>query len=189
MKVVTSKISLNGLRRFKMKRLVFFLSLMFQSFFSVAQGWTLEFKEVASYIAECDVGALKDWHNKGGSLEIADADGYRPVYLAMLDEASLPCLEWLLEQGVDVNVQAKNGLTPILGAAFGYNVEAVDLLYKAGADPYIQDNVGNNIFYVALLIAKDDGESIYKEANKDRLISLAQEIYLKERDKRINEKP
>jgi ankyrin repeat protein len=168
-----------------MAKLLICLILLFQSSWALPQGWTPQFKKVASHIAECNVDALNEWLNAGGSLESSDSNGYRLIHLAVLDKSNLVCLKWLLDKGVDVNVQANNGSTPLLNAALSFNDEAVDLLYKAGANPYIEDQVGNNIFYIALLMAQSDEGSENQEV-MNRIISLSQDMYMKEREKKID---
>ena len=166
-----------------MKRLLFAVLALSVSSFAFAEGWSSEYEKIAVIIAECDVHKLQAWKEQGGDLNIQDDKGNRPVHLAVMDKSSLPCLKWLLDEGVNVNVQASNGATPIIYAAFSDNDEALLLLDKAGANPFIKDKAGNNLFYIALMsTALVDG--VFSEEIKN-IIKYSREIYIRERDKKL----
>ena len=62
--------------------------------------------------------------------------------LSAADHGDLEHLNNLLAAGVDVNIHAMNGITPLMVASRQGHIEIVRALLEAGADPDIQDNFG-----------------------------------------------
>ena len=59
----------------------------------------------------------------------------------------LKLIEWLLEQGANINIQNEKGETPIMIAANDINLLLVEWLIKKNADLLITDNEGDTILF------------------------------------------
>jgi ankyrin repeat protein len=50
-------------------------------------------------------------------------------------------MQYLLDHGADVNVQNKDGITPLLHSVRLNNLESMDFLLRRGANPDIRSHV------------------------------------------------
>ncbi len=62
-----------------------------------------------------------------------------------------PVMQWLIDQGLDVNHKNKGGKTPLLRAIENNQLDMVQLLLENDADTSIKDKDGNSIFHIALI--------------------------------------
>ncbi|MEM4366581.1 MAG: ankyrin repeat domain-containing protein [Candidatus Anstonellales archaeon] len=102
----------------------------------------------------------------------------------------------LLRAGAKVNVGSeKNGFTPLMNAAFMKNVEAVEILIEAGADPFIVDEYGRTAYYIVKkekerrdpLGGKYEEEKNYKCKKIMEMLAVYEEKKLKEIMERYQE--
>jgi ankyrin repeat protein len=57
----------------------------------------------------------------------------------------------LLEEGVDVNAQDKDGITALMWAIFKGNKHIVEMLLKKGADPNVKDKKGTSALTLSVM--------------------------------------
>ncbi|XP_073505783.1 ankyrin repeat domain-containing protein 53 [Phyllobates terribilis] len=72
--------------------------------------------------------------------------GWRALHLVMNQKSgrrALPCLQYLLQRGADVNVRSQNGSTPLHRAASAGLEDCIVVLVDAGADVHAEDTEGN----------------------------------------------
>ncbi|MDB5343488.1 MAG: histone-lysine N-methyltransferase EHMT1-like isoform [Schlesneria sp.] len=87
-------------------------------------------------------------HRRGAPLHYA-ADGYidGPVWDA---KRQVKTIATLLEAGASINLQDKNGATPLHRAVRTRCADAVQCLLDAGCDPLMQNNSGSTPFHLAV---------------------------------------
>lgn len=111
-----------------------------------AAGYRVEI--VADLIkAGADLNAASN-HRRGAPLHYA-ADGYitGPEWNA---KRQVKTIAKLLEAGATINVQDKNGATPLHRAVRTRCADAVQCLLDAGCDPLLQNNSGSTPFHLAV---------------------------------------
>ncbi|XP_073411162.1 ankyrin repeat domain-containing protein 53 [Dendrobates tinctorius] len=72
--------------------------------------------------------------------------GWRALHLVMNEKSgyrALPCLQYLLQRGADVNVRSHSGCTPLHRAASEGLQDCIVVLVDAGADVHAEDSEGN----------------------------------------------
>jgi ankyrin repeat protein len=67
------------------------------------------------------------------------------LYMAVRYGCSLDDLQYLIDKGIDVNLQAHTGMTPLHMAVLTKNQAAFDVLLACGARPDIADNQGRTV--------------------------------------------
>lgn len=75
------------------------------------------------------------------------------LMLEMASRGDVDAVHNLIGKGVDVNVQDKYGVTPLMNAAMSGRMDVLNLLLMAGADPAKRNNYGLD----ALMLAVDKG--------------------------------
>ena len=79
-------------------------------------------------------------------------------------------VDWLIEQGVELDHTAKHGLSALMLAVIGRHGETVQSLVNAGADPHLRA-VGSSSFSgkTALEIAEYNDDLLIIKALKSRM--------------------
>ncbi|XP_069672147.1 ankyrin-1-like [Periplaneta americana] len=82
---------------------------------------------------------------------IADVDGATGLHVLALGCADRGCdyAKLLLQKGADINVQDRDGLTPLHCTAFKGYFEMASLLLERGADPNLRDDNGRTALHIA----------------------------------------
>ncbi|KAM6441251.1 ankyrin repeat domain-containing protein 53 [Liasis olivaceus] len=78
-------------------------------------------------------------------VNLASLRGWRPIHLVMGQESkdmAMPCLQYLLSKGADVNVQNQTGVSPLHKAASEGRESCLQALIDAGANVHALDNEG-----------------------------------------------
>ncbi len=88
----------------------------------------------------------------GADVNLPDGSKESPLHqAAALSNVSLEILETLLKKGANPNLKNLYGATPLYSVAtWSENLDKVKVLLKAGADPMIETNEGNNALESAL---------------------------------------
>ena len=89
-----------------------------------------------------------------------------PLGDAAEDARQADVIRLLAEHGAELNAQDKKGRTPLHRATYEGQVDAVEALLAAGADPSIPNKSGKNAFAIARKAAKH-----YKAAEPRRPLS------------------
>ena len=71
------------------------------------------------------------------------------LMIAMQSASSIDIIEACLSNGLDINVKTREGLTPLMTAAYLNNPSVVDFLLLKGADPSLRDNSGRTVLHYA----------------------------------------
>ena len=79
------------------------------------------------------------WSTQGASLCLPNTAKNYPLHVAVSCE-DLPIVQFLCENGCDINVKNEYGYTPLHIAATKPNLELVHYLISHGADPTLKDN-------------------------------------------------
>jgi len=100
--------------------------------------------------------------SKGVNLKEADSSGMTALHRAA--GRSLDCVQWLVEQGADINAKTKSDYVPIAEAISNDQLDAAKYLIGKGADLRVTDNYGYTLLhraarkkspeFAALLLAK-----------------------------------
>ncbi|WP_375330989.1 ankyrin repeat domain-containing protein [Candidatus Tisiphia endosymbiont of Oplodontha viridula] len=75
-------------------------------------------------------------------------NSYNPLHAAAY-YGYLDIMEFLLEQGIDIDVKSDNGDTPLLIAALTGNLDGMKFLVEKGADVKIKNNEGFSVLHIA----------------------------------------
>jgi hypothetical protein len=110
-------------------------------------------------------------HRLGAPLHYA-ADGYinGPVWDA---KRQVKTIATLLEAGARINLQDKNGATPLHRAVRTRCADAVQYLLDAGCDPLLQNNSGSTPFHLAVQNTGRGGSGSDEAKAAQRLIIAA----------------
>jgi len=92
--------------------------------------------------------------------------------LLMLAAASAgpEILSYLIQQGVDVNLQDNNQQSALFYAIREENLSSVDVLIRSGADPNLQDKLGNTPLHLAVVGGKVDVANLLLRKGADSLL-------------------
>ena len=85
-------------------------------------------------------------------------DGSTPLHIAAKNN-SIMCLKWLLEQGVNVDLEDKSGYTPLHIACENRSKDCVKLLLECGADV---DKLNNDLETPLHIAVDSDNKNIVK---------------------------
>lgn len=87
------------------------------------------------------------------TVNITDGEGRTPLFEAIIGN-NADAIQWLIEQGADVNHQDRNGWTPLHFAVQEKQVDTVTLLLDRGADTNLHDVYGNGPLWRATFDAR-----------------------------------
>ena len=105
-------------------------------------------KTLAFLAAESGKLAVLKWVvSKGVSPK--EPDGYGRTPLQRAAEKSLECVQWLVEQGVDINAKSKSDDTALVTALSRDRVDVVKFLIEKGADLRAADSNGTTLLHRA----------------------------------------
>lgn len=98
--------------------------------------------------------------SSGAKLDIVDKSGYTAFdYLAGGSYSQVNIDLWkrnfyvLLGEGVNINRQDKNGITPLMRSALGCGATSVEMMLGAGANPSLTDKRGETAYDKAIEVA------------------------------------
>ena len=96
-----------------------------------------------------DVSLVKKFLAKGANVNSANDLGET----ALMNSANAPpeAIEALIKAGANVNAKSKTKRTPLICAVNSYNLKAIEILLKHGADPTIYDSNGKTPYALALV--------------------------------------
>lgn len=133
----------------------------------------------------CQVRKAEMLLEAGALVDENPETGDAPIHAAAANKQGTGCLELLVVKGAEVSKKNDLGTPVFLTALLAYNKESLKYLYENGADPFLEDNYGNNVFYSALMMgALLDSELPPSEKNKiKQAIIYVREMYKLERKK------
>jgi hypothetical protein len=140
------------------------------------------------YPVGCNTGAIETYLEQGGRLEKLvtsrdsafwcgaerdyAGDSVAESFISVAASGKVDIMERLLAIGVAVNVQDKDGKTPLHGAARNGNVEVVKRLLSAGAEVNVRDDFGETPLHDA---ADEGNVEVVK-----RLLSAGAEVNVRD---------
>jgi hypothetical protein len=136
---------------------------------------------VALYETPCNPKKVKLLINNGSKLIV---DDWSAIYIAVSNkQEDLGCLKGLVALGADINHQDIQGNSPIMLALMTLNTNAMNFLYNKGADVYLKNKSGEDLFYLSSVIAIKS-----QELNLDSKETLQSfyKIYQNEKKKKFN---
>ncbi|MBQ0167816.1 MAG: ankyrin repeat domain-containing protein [Treponema sp.] len=86
----------------------------------------------------------------GDDATLADSDGNTPIHLAVKAHVTAERLSVLLSLSYPINRRNSQGQTPLILAISGHQYEAARVLLENGADPFLNDNLGNSAASIAV---------------------------------------
>ncbi len=123
------------------------LASMFLVIFVVASIVACGGANINQAVRKDDMNKVKDCIAQGQLNEIGKY-GHTPVIVASYYN-NAPMVEYLCEQGADVNIQSKDGSTALIYASsYGY-AKVVKQLVDHGADTGMKDSKGNDALHYA----------------------------------------
>ena len=87
----------------------------------------------------------------GANPNIAHARGQTAIHCAVLGKCSKEALQAIIDHGADVNAPNNNSVTALMTACQEGNVEAINILLDAGADPNSIEVYGRTCLHVAVI--------------------------------------
>ena len=112
-------------------------------------------QNASSLTIACDIGdedAINVLLKAGADANNADlVYGNSCLYSATLGGCSKETLQAMIDHGADVNGTIKNGVTALTAACSKGNINAINVLLKAGADPKIAHGQGYTCLHTAVL--------------------------------------
>lgn len=115
----------------------------------------------------------KELIEKGCDPNDADAESHYPLHEAV-DQSDAAMISLLHEHGARLDVKNMLGQTPLMRAVLFDDVPIMQVLLKAGADPYQKDISGQNIFEYAISTGRENTclyllENGYDTLTQDKL--------------------
>ena len=104
---------------------------------------------ITALMRACEKGnkdAINVLLNAGADPNIADANGYTCLNYAAYGRCSESALQAIIDHGADVNATSKQKKTALMWAYVEGNVDTINVLLNAGADPNIADDDGDTCF-------------------------------------------
>ena len=87
--------------------------------------------------------------NAGADHRISNANGYTWLHYASVGDCSKEVLHAILNYGADINAASKNNETALMKACERGNIDVMNVLLNAGANPHISDDDGDNWLHYA----------------------------------------
>ena len=87
--------------------------------------------------------------NGGADPTIGDIDGNTCLHEAVAQDCTQEVIEKIICHGADVNATSKDNVTALMRACKKGNIDAINILLNAGADPDIAGNDGYTCFHFA----------------------------------------
>lgn len=81
----------------------------------------------------------------GNDKFLSDSDGHTPLHLAIIEGVKPTILSFILKKGYPINKRDRQGQTALFCAIDRLQAENSKLLFDSGADPFIANNVGENV--------------------------------------------
>lgn len=81
----------------------------------------------------------------GSDKFLSDSDGRTPLHLAIIEGVKPTVLSFLLTKGYPINKRDRQGETALFCAIDRLQVENSQLLFDSGSDPFISNNLGENV--------------------------------------------
>lgn len=114
-----------------------------------------DFEYTAIHLAR-SVDAIKLLLQHNADIHIKTNDGCTVLHSMAAWGNSNKCIEYFIEQGLDINETDMGGNTPLHTALFRNNIECVKFLIDNGANTEIKNNRGYTIGEYATLCGLDD---------------------------------
>lgn len=113
----------------------------------IAAGADPNDKDVEGNTALCiteDSKVIRLLLSLGADPNLACDDGSTPLIIAVMGSTPASAIQALLDAGANPNAPGGFGMTPLMHAAAGREVEIVQMLLAAGADPAAVDKLGKS---------------------------------------------
>ena len=81
----------------------------------------------------------------GSDKFLSDSDGRTPLHLAIIEGVKPTVLSFILTKGYPINKRDRQGETALFCAIDRLQVENSQLLFDSGSDPFISNNLGENV--------------------------------------------
>lgn len=136
---------------------------------------------IALYETPCNPEKINLLISNGSKLVTED---WSAIYIAVSNkQENQDCLKAVVSSGADINYQDELGNTPIMLALMSLNTEAMNFLYDKGADVYLKNKAGEDLFYLSSIIAIKS-----QELNLDskEILQSFYNIYQNEKKKKFN---
>ena len=107
---------------------------------------------LSALLLACEKGnkdAINVLFNAGADPNIATANGKTCLHCVAQHDCCTDVLHAIISHGVDVNARKKNNVTALMKACANGNVDAIEVLLHAGADPNIMDDAGDTCLHNA----------------------------------------
>lgn len=98
---------------------------------------------VLMYSAGCP-DAVRALVRLGADATPSDCCGYTALFFAKDGEV----VDMLVDAGAELDAQAEDGITPLMHACLGPNIEVARALLESGADPNLRDDEGRTVLSV-----------------------------------------
>ncbi|KAL5339388.1 ankyrin repeat-containing domain protein [Aspergillus crustosus] len=120
------------------------------------------------------ISVLQVLRGYGADLNYKNSAGETAISASLsTSHTSMPAFQYLLREGVDVNVQDKNGFTPLHQAVHMHNPRAIKLLLEhPRTDISIKDNRGDTPFDLAMRGINPSRTEDYDEVDRREMLLL-----------------
>jgi ankyrin repeat protein len=114
----------------------------------------LELESLNSYVNNNDFDCIKTLTKTYG---IDCFDSYKRTLLILsASKGKDKLLNYLIENGANINFQDKNGYSALHFASQNNEIEIIEILLNKGANPNIRDLYGNSPIWTAIFNARED---------------------------------
>ena len=152
-----------------------FLVIISMSSFSLANNEN-ERPIILDHIANNNLKAVKQWHEKGGDLSSYSGD-LPLIYIALIEECRLDMIQYMIDNGVNVDQPVK-GLneTPIFAASGLKDLSCLKYLIKQGANINATTSTGRNAYTSALMNKDKDAIRVLYENGLSPFIKIVNDF-------------